>query len=98
MYSGIKNRTVRVSESKDGIVFLHKVVNGVASRSHGIDVARLAGIPDLVLNRSKDILKVILKTSSLDKTVKVLSSEDLKEIRIKKKGKMHRNQMNLFSK
>ena len=98
MYSGIKNRTVKVSETDEGIVFLHRVVNGIASRSHGIDVAKLAGIPDLVLKRADDILKVILKTSSLDKTVKVLSSEDIKEIRVQKKGKMHRNQMNLFSK
>lgn len=96
MYEGINNKTIEVREIEDGVIFLHKVVDGVASQSHGIDVAKLAGLPDIVLQRAREILKIIVKTSALDKTVKVLSSDEIKEIRKKKKGKMHKNQMSLF--
>ena len=96
MYEGINNKTIEVREIEDGVIFLHRVVDGVASQSHGIDVAKLAGLPDIVLQRAREILKIIVKTSALDKTVKVLSSDEIKEIRRKKKGKMHKNQMSLF--
>jgi len=96
MYPGIKNKTVRIIETDSGIVFLHKVIDGVANSSHGIEVAKLAGIPETVLSRAKEILKVITKQSALDKAVRVLTADDLKEIRQSKKGKMNRNQITLF--
>ncbi|AKI98192.1 DNA mismatch repair protein MutS [Kosmotoga pacifica] len=96
MYKGIKNITVAVEETDKGIIFLHKVIEGVAERSHGIEVAKLAGIPQVVLDRAKEILGVIVKSSALDKTVKVLTSEEITKIRKTKKGKMHRNQLSLF--
>ncbi|MDD5683625.1 MAG: hypothetical protein PHO82_09890, partial [Mesotoga sp.] len=64
--------------------------------SHGIEVAKLAGVPETVLSRAKEILKVITKQSALDKAVRVLTADDLKEIRQSKKGKMNRNQITLF--
>ncbi len=96
MYSGIRNKTVRIVETEKGIVFLHEVIDGVASKSHGIDVAKLAGINDVVLERASEILKVITSQSALDKTVRVLTVEELKEIRQTKKSKMNRNQITLF--
>ncbi|MDD2333757.1 MAG: DNA mismatch repair protein MutS, partial [Mesotoga sp.] len=96
MYPGIKNKTVRIIETDSGIVFLHKVIDGVANSSHGIEVAKLAGVPETVLSRAKEILKVITKQSALDKAVRVLTADDLKEIRQSKKGKMNRNQITLF--
>ncbi|MDD3681575.1 MAG: DNA mismatch repair protein MutS, partial [Mesotoga sp.] len=96
MYPGIKNKTVRIIETDSGIVFLHKVIDGVANSSHGIEVAKLAGVPETVLSRAKEILKVISKQSALDKAVRVLTADDLKEIRQSKKGKMNRNQITLF--
>jgi len=96
MYSGIHNITVAVKETKKGILFLHKVIPGVAERSHGIEVAKLAGIPQVVLDRAKEILRVIVKSSSLDKTVQVLTAEEISSIRKSKKGKMHRDQLSLF--
>ncbi|MEW6530111.1 MAG: DNA mismatch repair protein MutS [Thermodesulfobacteriota bacterium] len=48
--------TFSVKEWKDQIVFLRKIVPGGSSRSYGIQVARLAGIPDLVIHRAKEIL------------------------------------------
>jgi DNA mismatch repair protein MutS len=96
MYPGIKNKTARIIETDSGIVFLHKVIDGVANSSHGIEVAKLAGVPETVLSRAKAILKVISKQSALDKAVRVLTADDLKEIRQSKKGKMNRNQITLF--
>ncbi len=96
MYPGIKNKTARIVETEKGIIFLHKVINGVANSSHGIEVAKLAGVPETVLSRAKEILRVISKQSALDKAVRVLTAEDLREIRQSKKGKMNRNQISLF--
>lgn len=53
---GIFNNHVDVKETKDGVLFLHKIVEGGTSDSYGIEVARLAGIPSDVLLRSKAIL------------------------------------------
>jgi DNA mismatch repair protein MutS len=96
MYENINNLTIKVAERNGEIIFLHKLKVGVASRSHGIEVARLAGIPELVLERASEILKVIVRTSAIDKTVKVLSTDELTKIKKKKKRKMHRDQTTLF--
>jgi DNA mismatch repair protein MutS len=53
---GLINLSMAVEESRDGIRFLHKVVAGPANRSYGIEVARLAGIPSLVVKRSQELL------------------------------------------
>jgi DNA mismatch repair protein MutS len=53
---GLRNYNVLVSELQDGIVFLHKIAPGSADKSYGIHVARLAGVPDEVLDRAKEVL------------------------------------------
>ena len=53
---GLINLSMAVEESRDGIRFLHKVVPGPANRSYGIEVARLAGVPSLVVKRSQELL------------------------------------------
>ncbi|MHC4405404.1 MAG: DNA mismatch repair protein MutS [Planctomycetota bacterium] len=53
---GVKNFNVSVREWHDEVVFLHKIVEGAADKSYGIHVARLAGVPREVVERSKDIL------------------------------------------
>ena len=55
---GVKNYSMAVSEGKDGILFLHQVVKGPADRSYGIEVARLAGLPDIVLRRAFELLEI----------------------------------------
>ena len=52
----VKNLNVAVREWQDEVVFLHKIVPGAADKSYGIHVARLAGVPREVIERSKDIL------------------------------------------
>ncbi len=53
---GVKNYNVAVREWNDQIVFLRKIQRGPADKSYGIQVARLAGLPPVVLNRAKEIL------------------------------------------
>ncbi|MEA4870494.1 MAG: DNA mismatch repair protein MutS [Christensenella sp.] len=54
---GVKNYRVTVREIGEDIVFLRKIVRGGADQSFGIQVARLAGLPEAVLSRAKDILE-----------------------------------------
>ena len=55
-FSGIFNLSVSVMESGDTVVFLKKVLPGKADRSYGVQVAALAGVPDIVVKRAEDIL------------------------------------------
>ncbi len=57
----VRNFNIAVRESKDDIVFLRKIIPGGASRSYGIQVARLAGIPDSVIVRAREILSNLEK-------------------------------------
>ena len=54
----LRNVRVTVRENTSGIVFLHTVEPGAASKSYGIEVARLAGIPNAVISRAREVLKV----------------------------------------
>jgi len=55
-FSGIKNFSIAVREEGDHIVFLHKIVAGGADRSYGIQVAKLAGLPEEIITGAKKIL------------------------------------------
>ena len=56
--SRLKNVRVTVRENASGIVFLHTVEPGAANKSYGIEVARLAGLPNAVIDRAREVLKV----------------------------------------
>ncbi len=57
--SGIKNYNIAVKKRGDDITFLRRIVRGGADDSYGIEVAKLSGIPNTVINRAKQILKNI---------------------------------------
>lgn len=71
----VANVTVDVKEWKDKIVFLHKVRAGAADRSYGIHVARLAGLPDAVTHRAKEILAILEEGKQANNSANAL--EDL---------------------
>jgi DNA mismatch repair protein MutS len=54
--SDLRNYNVQVREWDDQVIFLHKIGPGSADKSYGIHVARLAGVPEAVLNRSREVL------------------------------------------
>lgn len=86
---GVRNYQVAVSEAKGEIVFLRKVVPGAASKSYGIEVARLAGLPRTVVERAREIL-TNLEQNELDVTGKPKFARHLK------KPSKHINQMSLL--
>lgn len=55
--AGAENLSIAVKEWRDDIIFLRKLVAGEANRSYGVQVARLAGLPDKVLDRAKTVLE-----------------------------------------
>lgn len=78
MRPGVKNLQVAVSESKGEIVFLRRVIPGSANKSYGIEVARLAGLPRLVVERAREIL-INLEQNELDLTGKPKFARHLKK-------------------
>jgi DNA mismatch repair protein MutS len=56
---GIENATVTVREWEGEVVFLHEVRRGAADRSYGVQVARLAGLPEAVVARARDVLDML---------------------------------------
>ncbi|MBL6877301.1 MAG: DNA mismatch repair protein MutS [Flavobacteriales bacterium] len=63
IFKGIKNFNVSVKETKDDVVFLRKLVKGGSNHSFGIHVAKMAGMPKLVLDSAKNKLKLMEKAS-----------------------------------
>ncbi|MGR3320532.1 MAG: DNA mismatch repair protein MutS [Pseudooceanicola sp.] len=59
--AGVDNATVTVREHGGDVIFMHEVRRGAADRSYGVQVARLAGLPDAVVERARDILDMLEK-------------------------------------
>ena len=68
--NNVNNYCIAVKEKGDDIVFLRKIIKGGADRSYGIQVAKLAGVPDMVIDRAKEIAEQL---SDNDITQKVQS-------------------------
>ena len=63
----VNNYCVAVKENGDDIVFLRKIVKGGADKSYGIQVAKLAGLPDMVVDRAKEILNSLVDSDITEK-------------------------------
>ncbi|MEW5819076.1 MAG: DNA mismatch repair protein MutS [Cyanobacteriota bacterium] len=63
-YPQIANFRVTIAEKDDEIEFLHKVIPGGASRSYGIQVAKMAGLPKNVINRAQNLMEKLVKDDS----------------------------------
>ena len=81
---GIKNYCVQVRKKGEDILFLRKIVRGGADRSYGVEVARLAGIPQVVIDRARVILEE-------------LDAADINQGAKKKKQKPVEGQLDLFA-
>jgi DNA mismatch repair protein MutS len=58
---GVRNATVAVKEWEGDVIFLHEVRPGTADRSYGVQVARLAGLPEPVIHRARQVLDLLEK-------------------------------------
>jgi DNA mismatch repair protein MutS len=76
IYHGVKNVHTLARESGDTIIFLHKVVDGGTDRSYGVQVAALAGVPDAVVKRAKQLLVRLEKENIVDIGESVDSVQD----------------------
>ena len=74
---GVNNYCIAVKERGDDIVFLRKIVKGGADKSYGIQVAKLAGVPDSVINRAKELVEELV-SADITSTVKDIASEGKK--------------------
>ena len=90
LLEGVKNYQISVKEFNNSIIFLRKIVRGGASRSFGIEVASLAGLPEDVLSRAKEILHILEEnelykdnkiTSKLDENYATKNNENSKNIK-----------------
>ncbi|OEU79524.1 MAG: DNA mismatch repair protein MutS, partial [Desulfobulbaceae bacterium C00003063] len=85
----VKNYSITVREWQDTIIFLHKLAKGGTSRSYGIQVAGLAGVPDHVVKRAEKILQDIEKENLNQPETSTKSYR-------RRKKKHHPNQLSLF--
>lgn len=72
---GVNNYCIAVKEKGDDIVFLRKIVRGGADKSYGIQVAKLAGLPDSVVERAKEIVNELL-ANDITETIRHISVEN----------------------
>lgn len=72
---GVQNYSVLVDETENGILFLHEIAHKPANKSYGIHVAKLAGIPQLILDRAEKILYTLEDDGAIrDKSITTLES------------------------
>ncbi|MDR3597519.1 DNA mismatch repair protein MutS [Clostridium sp.] len=74
---GVKNYSVAVKKMKDSVIFLRKIVEGGADESYGIEVAKLAGLPEAVINRAKEILLSLEGENNFD--IHKVTNSEIKE-------------------
>lgn len=75
--AGVNNYCIAVKERGDDIVFLRKIVKGGADKSYGIQVAKLAGVPDSVIDRAKELVEELIH-ADITTTVKNIAAENKK--------------------
>ena len=92
----VNNYCIAVREQGDDIIFLRKIIRGGADKSYGIQVARLAGVPDSVIDRAKEIASWLEETDVTDKAknLQVRTSAKKKEA-VREAGPAEK-QMSLF--
>jgi len=96
--SNVNNYCIAVKECGDDIIFLRKIIKGGADRSYGIQVAKLAGVPDMVIDRAREIAEQLSDNDIMEK-VQSISVDVKNEGKPKKQPKLDEldlAQMSLF--
>ena len=89
---GVQNFCIAVKEKGDDIVFLRKIVRGGADKSYGIQVARLAGVPESVLSRARELVGQLVDADITAKVKDIASTNGV----IKEVADERYMQMSLF--
>ncbi|MDO7976674.1 DNA mismatch repair protein MutS [Oceanotoga teriensis] len=90
IYPEVITKRVKVMETNNGVVFLHKIEDGVSDNSYGIEVARLAGFPSEIVERSKEVLGKLTDKVDIENKIKRMRNIS------KKKYKRPEGQLKMF--
>jgi DNA mismatch repair protein MutS len=82
----LSNVTMRVKEWDGDVVFLHEVAKGAADRSYGVQVARLAGLPEAVVNRARAVLHQLEAGETSGKADKLIDDLPLFSVELKRQA------------
>ena len=95
--NNVNNYCIAVKEKGDDIVFLRKIVKGGADKSYGIQVAKLAGVPEPVINRAKEIVEELVTADITGKVKDIaVQGNDTKKKPQKKLDEVDLTQFSLF--
>ena len=93
----VNNYCIAVKEKGDDIVFLRKIIKGGADKSYGIQVARLAGVPDMVIDRAKEIVEQLSDNDITEKVQSIaIDNKADKKSHVKKYDEVDLEQISLF--
>lgn len=92
----VNNYCIAVKEKGDDIVFLRKIVKGGADKSYGIQVAKLAGVPDTVIERAKEIVEELSHADITARVKDIAVNGHEAKIKTKKYDEVDLAQMSLF--
>ena len=97
MYN-VNNYCIAVKEAGDDIVFLRKIIKGGADKSYGIQVAKLAGVPEMVIDRAKDIVEQLVDNDISEKMQKIAvdNKATSKKTKVEHYDEVDLGQMSLF--
>lgn len=95
--SSVNNYCIAVKEKGDDIVFLRKIVKGGADKSYGIQVAKLAGVPETVIDRAKQLVEELSDADITAKAREIQAETGTKtKVKTKKYDQVDLEQMSLF--
>ena len=96
--SNVNNYCIAVKEVGDDIVFLRKIIRGGADKSYGIQVAKLAGVPDMVIDRAREIVNQLTDNDIIEKiqSIAVDVKDDRKPAKQPRPDEVDLAQMSLF--
>ena len=94
--NNVNNYCIAVKEKGDDIVFLRKIIKGGADKSYGIQVAKLAGVPDMVIDRAKEIVAQLCDNDILEKVQSIVTPQNESKHKAIQYDEVDLSQMSLF--
>lgn len=94
--NNVNNYCIAVKEQGDDIVFLRKIIKGGADKSYGIQVAKLAGVPDMVIDRAKVIVSQLMDNDIIEKVQSIAVDGKTEHKKVKKYDEVDLEQISLF--
>ena len=95
--AGVNNYCIAVKEQGEDVVFLRKIVKGGADKSYGIQVAKLAGVPEVVLNRARELLMELSDADIANRAKDIANNINKKNYKpVKRQNELEAAQLSLF--